>query len=282
MSYLNLKLHSVDNGYCRVYYRHDAEGDKRLFCMQEEGKDNFELLVCTDEGEPDYPMRLDNIESIELPEGDSVVEVGLRSFLLAQAFKHAREVFLAENRSEAGGWSKSFTDSIGVPWPLKRGWKQEYIENGNLPTGITPVEDNTVHFGKVFDLEPCVYKVWIEIEKYNERTGEGENVDAPGAAVAEFDEPHKAREFAVALEMAGNSLLERPYSVLLEYPDRCQAGAATETYFTHVTAASVADAVEAARGEASANNLNIDPEEFGLLIVLEGHIEAEAYAGDMK
>jgi hypothetical protein len=40
------------------------------------------------------------------------------------------------------------------------------------------------------------FKVWLEIERYNERTGHSENMDAPGAALAEFATYEEAREYA--------------------------------------------------------------------------------------
>lgn len=41
-----------------------------------------------------------------------------------------------------------------------------------------------------------VYKVWIEIERYNEKTGDGETMDAPGASVDQFNTYEEAYEFA--------------------------------------------------------------------------------------
>lgn len=40
------------------------------------------------------------------------------------------------------------------------------------------------------------YKVWLEIERYDEDTGDSENVDAPGASLATFDSEEEAYEFA--------------------------------------------------------------------------------------
>ena len=48
------------------------------------------------------------------------------------------------------------------------------------------------------------YKVWIEIEEYDNETEEGETLDAPGASVAEFKTSKEALEFAALLSnMAG-------------------------------------------------------------------------------
>ena len=47
------------------------------------------------------------------------------------------------------------------------------------------------------------YKVWIEIEEYDTQTGEGETLDAPGAAIAEFDSYEQAWDFAEDLTKSG-------------------------------------------------------------------------------
>jgi hypothetical protein len=40
------------------------------------------------------------------------------------------------------------------------------------------------------------FKVWVEIEQYNEKTGASQTLDAPGASLAEFDTYEEAREYA--------------------------------------------------------------------------------------
>ncbi len=40
------------------------------------------------------------------------------------------------------------------------------------------------------------FKVWLEIERYNERTGHSENMDAPGASLAEFASYEEAWDYA--------------------------------------------------------------------------------------
>lgn len=44
------------------------------------------------------------------------------------------------------------------------------------------------------------YKVWLEIEEYDELTGCGNNCDAPGGALATFDAYEDAYEFAVQVD----------------------------------------------------------------------------------
>ncbi|WP_422927477.1 hypothetical protein [Singulisphaera sp. PoT] len=40
------------------------------------------------------------------------------------------------------------------------------------------------------------YKVWLEIERYDERTGSGESMDAPGASLASFGDYAEAWDYA--------------------------------------------------------------------------------------
>jgi hypothetical protein len=40
------------------------------------------------------------------------------------------------------------------------------------------------------------FKVWLEIERYNEKTGASQNMDAPGSYLAEFPTFGEARDYA--------------------------------------------------------------------------------------
>ena len=40
------------------------------------------------------------------------------------------------------------------------------------------------------------YKVWLEIERYNEKTGASQDMDAPGSSLAEFGTYEEALEYA--------------------------------------------------------------------------------------
>ena len=40
------------------------------------------------------------------------------------------------------------------------------------------------------------FKVWLEIERYNEKTGASQNMDAPGSYLAEFPTLAEARDYA--------------------------------------------------------------------------------------
>jgi hypothetical protein len=40
------------------------------------------------------------------------------------------------------------------------------------------------------------FKVWLEIERLNEKTGKGEDMDAPGGSLASFETYEEARDYA--------------------------------------------------------------------------------------
>ena len=40
------------------------------------------------------------------------------------------------------------------------------------------------------------FKVWLEIERYNEKTGNSEHMDAPGSSLATFDTYDEAWDYA--------------------------------------------------------------------------------------
>lgn len=61
----------VEEGYCRVYFRTPSN---RLFCVQEEGKDNLVLYSCIDDGdydEPNYPVTAKPHHVFDIVGGDS-------------------------------------------------------------------------------------------------------------------------------------------------------------------------------------------------------------------
>ena len=41
-----------------------------------------------------------------------------------------------------------------------------------------------------------IFKVWLEIERYNEKTGASQDMDAPGSYLAEFATYEEARDYA--------------------------------------------------------------------------------------
>jgi hypothetical protein len=76
-----------------------------------------------------------------------------------------------------------------------------------------------------------------------------------------------------------NKQSNRPYSVLLLYPD---TGDDSETYYTHTEAKNADEAIAKACREAEeVNNGLINASDFLPLIVLAGHIEAELFYRDI-
>lgn len=75
---LTLSFHAVDSGFCRIYYTMPPkEGTRKLlYCFQEEwsqaqaekyGYPRFKLYRCSLDGEPDYEIPLEKIETVEQP-----------------------------------------------------------------------------------------------------------------------------------------------------------------------------------------------------------------------
>jgi len=82
-----LKIHSIDNGFCRVmYYVKNNNNQTLYYCLQDEGANYGGVILyrCTPDGEPDYPCEFqgENIWSMfEVPSGDTEIEVAVRAFL---------------------------------------------------------------------------------------------------------------------------------------------------------------------------------------------------------
>lgn len=86
---INLKYHSTENGFCRVYYTDvdDKRRVKRLYCFQEEQRGVFYFGPCSRDGEPEYTKALDDmgyliIDDVELPKDTNSTDMALRKFLL--------------------------------------------------------------------------------------------------------------------------------------------------------------------------------------------------------
>ncbi len=52
------------------------------------------------------------------------------------------------------------------------------------------------------------FKVWLEIERYNDRTGHGENIDAPGGSLATFETYDEAWGFAEHVTRLAEGILQ--------------------------------------------------------------------------
>lgn len=78
------------------------------------------------------------------------------------------------------------------------------------------------------------YKVWIEIEAFDEETGEGQTYDAPGASVTSFENYDDAYAFAARLQAVGEVLADLRLTMTLtrdaatdeRYCEHCGAGPA--------------------------------------------------------
>ena len=50
------------------------------------------------------------------------------------------------------------------------------------------------------------FKVWIDIERYNEKTGTSQNMDAPGSSLATFDTYEEAWDYAERITRIAESI----------------------------------------------------------------------------
>lgn len=75
-----MKLHAIDNGYCRVYYKDE---NRVLYCLQEERPHLILFYECTKDGEPSHIVERPHI--LPMPKGDSVIEVAVRRW-----YKHQK------------------------------------------------------------------------------------------------------------------------------------------------------------------------------------------------
>lgn len=88
---LDLTLHSVDPGFCRVVYTMRFQGSRLIYCIQDDstfGRKAFKLYRCSQDGEPDYEIAAGNIKTIEPPKGDTRIEADVREFLTNVAKEH--------------------------------------------------------------------------------------------------------------------------------------------------------------------------------------------------
>lgn len=75
---MKYKFLQENNSFCRVYYRNIE--NKKLYCMQLNGKDSFELFECTKDAEPSFTVKFDKNE-LDLPYGDTKIGEELIRFL---------------------------------------------------------------------------------------------------------------------------------------------------------------------------------------------------------
>jgi hypothetical protein len=97
------------------------------------------------------------------------------------------------------------------------------------------------------------YKVWIEIEEYDEGTGCGNNCDAPGGALASFDTYEEAYDFAAQIDAAycnysAPTNATKPFTVVGFWADNEQG------FIEPVIAASADAACDLARKDIASRN----------------------------
>jgi len=113
------------------------------------------------------------------------------------------------------------------------------------------------------------YKVWIEIEEYDERTGCGNDCDAPGGALATFGTYEEAYDFAEQIDSTysnypGSVNATKPFTVVGYWADNEQG-------FVETTmAASADDACDRARQQIASRD-TVDC--FQIIAVFHGHLD---------
>ena len=83
-----MKLHSVDQGFCRInYVTKNADNRTIYYCIQEDscGTDPITTVYrCTQDGEPDYPVSFKGRlkELFPLAPGNTAMEHRINNFIL--------------------------------------------------------------------------------------------------------------------------------------------------------------------------------------------------------
>lgn len=79
----DFKIHSIDNGFCRVNYTaENSAGQTLIYCLQDEGA-NYGGVVCyrcSGDFEPNYEIKYGK-DRFEVPTGDSDIEKVVREYL---------------------------------------------------------------------------------------------------------------------------------------------------------------------------------------------------------
>jgi hypothetical protein len=124
------------------------------------------------------------------------------------------------------------------------------------------------------------YKVWIEIEEYEERTGCSNNCDAPGGELATFGTYEEAYDFAEQIDSAysndpGPVNATKPFTVVGYWTDNEQG------FIETTMAASADDACDRARQEIATRDaadcfalegVDGDNQSVRIIAVFHGHL----------
>ena len=76
---MEMKFHSTDVGYCRVYWKHGLQ----LYCIQEEYTGVYDFLICSSDGEPCTPVPLGAKVFEPIPD-PTEYEAGFNEYLRSQ------------------------------------------------------------------------------------------------------------------------------------------------------------------------------------------------------
>ncbi len=77
------KIHSIDNGFCRVNYIAKNNDNKQIYyCLQDEGIGYGGVCCyhCSNDFEPSYLIKY-NRNRFEIPKGNSAIEIIVRNYL---------------------------------------------------------------------------------------------------------------------------------------------------------------------------------------------------------
>ncbi len=79
----HLSYHSTESGFCRVMYT--VKSTRRpIYCIQKAFGDEYEILRCTAEGEPEYPITPKEGVTFDLPTGDDSTDREVSQWLTKQ------------------------------------------------------------------------------------------------------------------------------------------------------------------------------------------------------
>lgn len=81
MAKYNMKIHSIDNGFCRINYTLRTESGAIFhYCLQEEYLGVVVAYASTLDWEPSHLIDTEKVE-FEIPTGNSTIEVIVRKYL---------------------------------------------------------------------------------------------------------------------------------------------------------------------------------------------------------
>jgi hypothetical protein len=127
--------------------------------------------------------------------------------------------------------------------------------------------------------DKTTYKVWIEIEEYDERTGCGNDCDAPGGELATFGTYEEAYDFALEIDSAYSTCARpsdaiKPFTVVGFWTDNEQGFIESTMATSADTACEVAKKDIASRNSfdsAATEDSQWSDERIQIIAVFEGH-----------